>query len=230
VRDRCVTDSTAVRDTEPNVRELLCSVLGRPDLGFVKPIFDLVDNPHLSSLVQAGVSPCVWEEKLLHVKGSRSVLTVTTAATQGQELLFDFLGIYTYKVNTLYVQCLFSKRLFCTENLCVIDEKMEVSPPIISQAQQLVHHNLLLAHLFVALTQAPAMQHCEINPVKHRTITALMDATFPPIASTGDVPTPYVTPRTIAYFHALIVDIITLHPPPLCATRHFSTRPWCWTF
>jgi hypothetical protein len=87
-----------------------------------------------------------------------------------------------------------------------------VSPPIISQAQELVHHNLLLAHLFVALSRAPAMQRCEINPVKHRTITALLDATFPPIASTGDVPIPYVTPRTIAYIHALIVDSITLHP------------------
>jgi pyruvate/2-oxoglutarate dehydrogenase complex dihydrolipoamide acyltransferase (E2) component len=107
---------------------------------------------------------------------------------------------------------LFSKSLFCAENLCVINGKMEVSPPIISQAQQLVHHNLLLAHLFVALTRAPAMQCCEINPAKHRTITALLDATFPPIASTDDVPTPYVTPRTIAYIHALIVDSITLHP------------------
>jgi hypothetical protein len=154
----------------------------------------------------------VWEENLLHDKGSRSVLTVTSAATQGQELLFDFLGIYTYKVHTLYVQCLFSKSLFCAENLCVIDGKMEVSPPIISQDQQLVHHNLLLAHLFFALTQALAMQLCEINPAKHRTIAALLDATFPPIASTGNVPTPYVTPRTIAYIHALIVDSITLHP------------------
>jgi hypothetical protein len=133
-----------IPDTETHVRELLSSVLSKPKpIGFAKPIFDLVDNPHLSSLVQAGVSPCVWEAKLLHDMGSRSALTVTTAATEGQELLFDFLGFYTYKVHTLYVQCLFSKSLFCAENLCVIDGKMEVSPPIISQAQQLVHHNLL---------------------------------------------------------------------------------------
>ena len=203
-----------IPSNEPNIRELLCSVLGRPDLGFAKPIFDLDDNPHLSSLVQAGVAPCVWEEKLLHDKGSRSVLTITTAATEGQELLFDFLGIYPYKVHTLNVRCLFSERLFCAESLCVIDGKMQVSPPIISQDQQLVHHNLLLAHLFVALTRAPAMQRCEINPAKLRTINALMDATFPPIASTADVPTPYVTPRTIACIHALIVDIISLHPSP----------------
>jgi hypothetical protein len=82
-------------------------VLGKPDLGFAKPIFDLVDNSHLSSLVQAGVSPCVWEEKLLHDKGSRSesILTVTSAATQGQELLFDFLGNF---VHTLYILCMYN--------------------------------------------------------------------------------------------------------------------------
>jgi hypothetical protein len=63
------------------------------------------------------------------------------------------------------------------------------------------------------------MQRCEINPVKHHTITALLDATSPPIASTGDVPTPYVTPRTIANIHALIVDSITLHPSTVLRER-----------
>jgi hypothetical protein len=116
----------------------------------------------------------------------------------------------------LYVQCLFSKSLICAENVCLIDGKMQVSPPIISQSQELVHHNLLLAHLFVAPTQAPAMQRCKINPAKHSTIAALLDATLPPITSTGDIPTPYITPMTIAYIYALIVDSITLHPfPPL---------------
>ncbi len=163
-----------IPDTETHAGEMLSSVLGKPDLGFAKPIIDLVDNPQLSPLVQAGVSPCVWEDKLLCDKGSRSVLTITSAATKGQELLFDFLGNYTYNVytqyvqrilwlyfvHTLYVDCLFSKSLICAENVCLIDGKMQVSPPIISQSQELVHHNLLPAHLFVALTQAPAMQRC----------------------------------------------------------------------
>jgi hypothetical protein len=96
-----------IPDTETHVRELLSSVLGKPDLGFAKPMFDLVENPHLSSLVQAGVSPCVWEVKLLHDKGSRSVLTVTKAATEGQELLFDFFRYLhiqsTYFVCTMFV-------------------------------------------------------------------------------------------------------------------------------
>jgi hypothetical protein len=89
---------------------------------------------------------------------------------------------------------------------------MQVSPSIISQSQELVHYNLLLALPFVAPTKAPAMQRYEINPAKHCTIAALLDTTFPPISSTGNIPTPYITPRTIAYIHALIVDSITLHP------------------
>ncbi len=108
-----------ILDTEIHAREMLSSVLGNPDLGFAKPIFDLVDNPHLIPLVQAGVSPCVWEDKLLHDKGSRSVPTVTSAATKGQELLFDFLGNYTYEVYTQYVQMLVSVVL-CTYFVCTM--------------------------------------------------------------------------------------------------------------
>jgi hypothetical protein len=95
----------------------LSAVLGKPDLGFAKPIFDLVDNPHLSPLIKAGVPPCVWADKLLHDKGLRTVLTVMSAATEGQELLFDFLGTYTYNVYTQYVQRLLSV-VPCTYCLC----------------------------------------------------------------------------------------------------------------
>ena len=96
--------------------------------------------------------------------------------------------------------------------MCLIDGKMSVPPPIIDTTdQKLVHHNLLMAHLFIALTKAPAMQRLKIVPAKNRTIAALMDATFPPIKSFGNIATPYVTPKTIAYIHALIVDSISLH-------------------
>lgn len=85
-------------------RELLSAVLGNPDLDFSKPIFDLVNNVHLSPLVLRGSSPCVWEDKDLYEKGSRSVLTIAPHATPGQETFFDFLGMScTYTVCTLYV-------------------------------------------------------------------------------------------------------------------------------
>ena len=70
---------------------------------------------------------------------------------------------------------------------------------------------MLLAHLFVAITNSQAMQRFHINPSKNRTIAALMDASFLPIKATDNIKTPYVTPRTIAYVHALIVDSISLH-------------------
>ncbi len=90
---------------------------------------------------------------------------------------------------------------------------MPVSPPIISESQELVHYNLLLFHLFVAgaLTKAQAMQRFPILSSKNRTIAALMVASFSPIASTDNIATPYVTPRKMAYIHALIVDSISVH-------------------
>ena len=88
---------------------------------------------------------------------------------------------------------------------------MLVVPPLIDKDQKLIHHNLLLAHLFVVLTHAPAMQRLKIVPAKNRTIAAVMDSTFPPIKSFGGISTPYVTPKTISYIHALVVDSISLH-------------------
>jgi hypothetical protein len=74
------------------------------------------------------------------------------AATKGQEFLFDFLGNYSYNDYTQYVRTL--RFWFCAVNVCLIDGQMPVSPPIISESQELVHHDLLLAPLFVALTKA----------------------------------------------------------------------------
>jgi hypothetical protein len=148
-----------------------------------------VHDRHLHPLVQAGVPPFVWEDKETHEKGSRTVLTIAPAATKGQELLFDYLGNYSYNDYTQYVRTL--RFWFCAENVCLIDGQMPVSPPIISESQELVHHNLLLASLFVALTKAQAMQRFQINPSKNLTIAALMDASFPPIKATDNIKTPY---------------------------------------
>jgi hypothetical protein len=41
------------------------------------------------------------------------------------------------------------------------------------------------------ITDAPAMQRYEINPAKNHTISALLDATFPAIKSTGNVAIQY---------------------------------------
>ncbi len=51
-----------------------------------------------------------------------------------------------------------------------------------------------------------------------------MDATFPPITSNGNIATPYVAPRTIAYIHALIVDCISLHPSDALNARELDNE------
>ena len=51
----------------------------------------------------------------------------------------------------------------------------------------------------------------EINPSKLLTITSLSDSTFPAIQSTDNKPTPFVSPRTVAYIHALLIDTVSAH-------------------
>ncbi len=106
--------------------------------------------------------------------------------------------------------------------MCVLDGQTEIYPLVIPESAQLVHHNQLLAHLFNVLTKCPAMQLYEINPGKSQTIHSLLSMEYPPIKSTGILPTPYVTPRTIGYIHTLIVDFITLYHSDACNTLVLS--------
>ena len=48
-----------------------------------------------------------------------------------------------------------------------------------------------------------------ICPAQDNTILALLKSTFPAIKSTKNMPTPLVSPTTIAYIHALIIDSVT---------------------
>jgi hypothetical protein len=168
----------------------LSAVLGNPDLDSSKQIYDLVDNIYLLPLVQTGSSPCVWEDKDLYDK--RSVLTLAPHASPGQKTFFEFLGtmlvlsMYSvctesclfYLVHTWYVFT-YTKILVLRRKYVSHRWKNAGVHPIIDVAQKLVHHNLLLAHLFIALTKVPAMQRLKIVPAKNRTIAALMDATSP---------------------------------------------------
>jgi hypothetical protein len=103
-------------------------------------------------------------------------------------------------------------------------------PPIIpaSVAQQLVRHNLLLVHLFVTLTKGPAMQHYEIILSKNHTISALMDATFPAIKSTGNIAIPYVITKTVAYIHAPLSTASLYILPTLSTREHLTKRTRYW--
>ena len=82
--------------------------------------------------------------------------------------------------------------------------RQRYNPPTIPVTVELIPHNQLLAHLFYTLTGCQAMQRLQIIPGKNRTIHSLLESEFPPIKSTNNKPTPYVTPQDDC-------DSITLH-------------------
>ena len=105
----------------------------------------------------------------------------------------------------------------------MVDGKLPISVPIIPEDHNLVHFNVLFAHLFNVLSKCQAMGMYEINPSKHLTINALVEGSFPAINATDGKPTPFVGPRTVAYIHALIVDTVTIlqsHAPNTRALRN----------
>ena len=63
------------------------------------------------------------------------------------------------------------------------------------------------------------MQRYQIIPGKNSTIHSLLESEFPPIKSTNNKPTPYVTPKTIGYIHGLICDSITLFHSDACNAK-----------
>ncbi len=107
------------------------------------------------------------------------------------------------------------------------DETRLVDPPFIPDTMELVHFNVLLAHRFSVLSGSQSA--FEINPLKHLTVSAqpaLIDGSFPAIASTDNKPTPMVTSKTAGYIHALIIDTVTVNnsKSPLCARNSKRTN------
>ena len=91
------------------------------------------------------------------------------------------------------------------------DETRLVDPPFIPDTMELVHFNVLFAHLFSVLSGSQSMSAFEINPCKHLTVSALIDGSFPAKASTDNKPTPMVTSKTAGNIHALIIDTVTVN-------------------
>ena len=51
----------------------------------------------------------------------------------------------------------------------------------------------------------------QINSCKHITVHDVVNTTIPAIKSTANHPTPAVTPKTVGYIHAVVIDTLTLH-------------------
>jgi hypothetical protein len=76
---------------------------------------------------------------------------------------------------------------------------MATSPSqIIPETQQLVHFNMLGAHLFNMLSSSQAMLLYAINPLKLLTINVLLEGSFLAIKATDNLPTPFVSARAVA--------------------------------
>ncbi len=82
-----------------------------------------------------------------------------------------------------------------------------------------VHFNVLFAHLFAALSRSQSMAMFQINPCKHITVHDIVNSTFPAIKSTDNKPTPAVTPKTVGYIYALVIDTLTFHSTELRKLR-----------
>jgi hypothetical protein len=93
----------------------------------------------------------------------------------------------------------------------MVDETRLVDPPFVPTAMELVHFNMLFAHLFSVLSGSQSISAFGINPCKHLTVSALLDSTFSVIESTDNQPTPMITFKTVSYIHALIIDTVTLN-------------------
>lgn len=95
--------------------------------------------------------------------------------------------------------------------MCLLDGSRDVAVPIIAADQKLDHFNPLWCHLYNAISSAKGLNFLQILPAKQLSISTLFDRVFPPIASTKNQPTPFITPKTVAYIFGLIIDSVTVH-------------------
>jgi hypothetical protein len=103
--------------------------------------------------------------------------------------------------------------MFSTESAPMLPGTTAIDIPVIPDTLQLKAFNELFAHLFRTLSSKQAMPAWKVSPSSGTTIAALLDRTFPAIPSIDDIdfklPTPLITPKTVGYIHALIIDSVT---------------------
>ena len=80
-----------------------------------------------------------------------------------------------------------------------------------NEVLEFVCFNVLLAHLFAALSHSQSMSLLQVNPCKHNTVQDIVTYNFPAIESTDNKPTPAITSKTIGYIHALVFDTLTFN-------------------
>ena len=92
----------------------------------------------------------------------------------------------------------------------MVDEKTPIDPPDIPVCEN-VRFNVLLAHLFAVLSKSQSMSLLQVNPCQHNTVQDIVTCVFPAITASNNKPTPAITPMTIGYIHALVMDTLTFN-------------------
>ena len=99
--------------------------------------------------------------------------------------------------------------MLLADHVCLFDGKCPVNVPLLAEDQGLQLFNVLLTHLLAKLSGSQGLAAFTIAPSKRNTVNALLERTLPAIPSTDNLPTPFVSPRTIAYIHGLIIDSVS---------------------
>ena len=101
-------------------------------------------------------------------------------------------------------------------------------PPSSPGMSDLVHFNVIFAHLFSCLSAGQDMSPVmDVNSFKLLTVTTLIDGTFPAIKDTEDKRTPKITLSKDGYIHALMIHSGTLlhsDPPNARASAYKSKK------
>ena len=96
------------------------------------------------------------------------------------------------------------------------------SIPNIPKDAPIVPFNVLFAYIYDAVVSGKGMFNLQITPSKNKTVALLLTEKFPPLKTTGaggSVETAFVSVKTVAYIHALIIDCISLQSEDSINTR-----------
>ena len=94
--------------------------------------------------------------------------------------------------------------------------------PNIPKDAPIVPFNVLFAYIYDAVVSGKGMFNLQITPSKNKTVALLLTEKFPPLKTAGaggSVETAFVSVKTVAYIHALVIDCISLQSEDSINTR-----------
>ncbi len=100
--------------------------------------------------------------------------------------------------------------MLSAENICLLNGKTLFGIPNVPADATMLRFNVLFSFVFEAVSGGKGMMQLKIDPSKNQTITNLLLETFPAIQCCDNKALPFISPKAIAYIHALIMDSISI--------------------